>query len=60
VTSQVHPQQHKKQPTKTTTMVMEPLAPPAAWIQLYHATQGAGGLVHVLSKAAVKGFCLIR
>jgi hypothetical protein len=33
VTSQVHPQQHKKQPTNTTTMVMEPLAPPAAWIQ---------------------------
>jgi hypothetical protein len=29
--SQVHPQQHK-QPTNTTTMVMEPLAPPAAWI----------------------------
>jgi hypothetical protein len=33
VTSQVHPQQHKKQPTNTTTMVMEPLALPAAWIQ---------------------------
>jgi hypothetical protein len=32
VTSRVHPQQHK-QPTNTTTMVMEPLAPPAAWIQ---------------------------
>jgi hypothetical protein len=32
VTSQVHPQQHK-QPTNTPTMVMEPLAPPAAWIQ---------------------------
>jgi hypothetical protein len=31
VTSQVHPQQHK-QPTNTTTMVMELLAPPAAWI----------------------------
>jgi hypothetical protein len=31
VASQVHPQQHK-QPTNTTTMVMEPLAPPAAWI----------------------------
>jgi hypothetical protein len=28
-TSRVHPQQHK-QPTNTTTMVMEPLAPPAA------------------------------
>jgi hypothetical protein len=32
VTSRVNPQQHK-QPTNTTTMVMEPLAPPAAWIQ---------------------------
>jgi hypothetical protein len=32
VTSQVHPQQHK-QPTNTTTMVMEPLAPPAALIR---------------------------
>jgi hypothetical protein len=32
VPSQVHPQQHK-QPTNTTTMVMEPLTPPAAWIQ---------------------------
>jgi hypothetical protein len=31
VTSRVHPQQHK-QPTSTTTMVMEPLAPPAAEI----------------------------
>jgi hypothetical protein len=59
VMSQVHLQQHKKQPTNTTTMVMEPLAPPAAWIQRYHATQGTSGLVHVLFKAAVKGFCLI-
>jgi hypothetical protein len=32
VTSRVHPQQHK-QPTNTTTMVMEPLAPPAVWTQ---------------------------
>jgi hypothetical protein len=31
VMSRVHPQQHK-QPTNTTTMVMELLAPPAAWI----------------------------
>jgi hypothetical protein len=31
VTSQVHPQQHK-QPTNTTTIVMEPLDPPAEWI----------------------------
>jgi hypothetical protein len=31
VMPQVNPQQHK-QPTNTTTMVMEPLAPPAVWI----------------------------
>ncbi len=31
VSSRVHPQQHK-QPTNTTTIVMEVLAPPAAWI----------------------------
>jgi hypothetical protein len=31
VMTQVNPQQHK-QPTNTTTMVMEPLAPPAVWI----------------------------
>jgi hypothetical protein len=31
VTSQVNPQQHK-QTTNTATMVMAPLAPPAAWI----------------------------
>jgi hypothetical protein len=30
--SQVNPQQHK-QLTNTTTLVMKPLAPPAAWIQ---------------------------
>ncbi len=42
------------------TMVMEPLSPPVAWIQWIHATQRAGGLAHVLSKAAVKGFCLIQ
>jgi hypothetical protein len=30
VMSRVNPQQHK-QPTNTTTMVMEQLAPPAAW-----------------------------
>jgi hypothetical protein len=57
--SWVNPQQHK-QPTNTTTMVMEPLTPPAAWIWWYHAAQGAGGFAHVLSKAAVKRFCLIR
>jgi hypothetical protein len=32
VMSRVNPQQHK-QPTNTTTMVVEPLTPPAAWIQ---------------------------
>jgi hypothetical protein len=31
VTSRVHSQQHK-QTTNITTMVMEPLAPPAVWI----------------------------
>ncbi len=36
----VHPQQHK-QPTNTTTLVMELLAPPAAWIQWYNAAQVA-------------------
>ncbi len=35
VMSWVHPQQHK-QPTNTTTMVMEPLTPPAAWLQWIH------------------------
>jgi hypothetical protein len=55
VTSRVHPQQHK-QPTNTTTMVMEPLAPPAAWIQWFHATQEAGSLAHILSKVDIEGF----
>jgi hypothetical protein len=55
VTSQDHPQQHK-QPTNTTTMVMEPLAPPAVWIQRIHAIQVAGGLAHVFSEVAVEGF----
>jgi hypothetical protein len=32
VTSRINPQQYK-QPTNTTTMVMEPLAPPAAGIR---------------------------
>ncbi len=59
VTSQVNPQQHK-QPANTTTMVMEPLAPPAGWIQWYNAARGAGGLAHVHSEAAVEGFCLIH
>jgi hypothetical protein len=36
MTSRVHPQQHK-QLTNTTTMVMEPLAPPVALIQWFHA-----------------------
>jgi hypothetical protein len=53
--SQVNPQQHK-QPTNTTTMVVEPLSPPAVWIQSIHATRGAGGFAHTLSKAAVEGF----
>ncbi len=52
--SGVHPQQHKK-PTNTTTMVMEPLAKTAAWIQWIHTAQGAGGLAHSFSEAAVEG-----
>jgi hypothetical protein len=55
VTSGVHPQQPKQQ-TNTTTMVMEPLTPPAAWIWWFHAAQGAGGLAHILSKVAIEGF----
>ncbi len=55
VTSRVHPQQHK-QPTNTTTMVMEPLAPRAAWIQWIYTVQVAGGLTHVCSEASVKRF----
>ncbi len=55
MTSHVHPQQHK-QPTNTTTMAMEPLAPPAAWIQSIHADRGAGGLAHSFSEAAVEEF----
>jgi hypothetical protein len=37
-------------------MVMEPLAPPVAWIQLYHAARVAGGLAHSFFEAAVKEF----
>ncbi len=59
VTSQVHPQQHK-QPTNTTTMVMETLAPPVAWIWWSHAARVAGGLVHSIFEAAVKGFSWIQ
>ncbi len=55
VTSGVHSQQHK-QPTNTTTMVMEPLPPPAAWIQWIHTVQVAGSLAHVCFEAAVEGF----
>jgi hypothetical protein len=55
VTSRIHPQQHK-QTTKITTMMMEPLAPPVVSILWIHATQAAGGLAHMLSEAAGKGF----
>ena len=51
----VHPKQHKHT-TNITTMVVEPLAPPAMWIWWFHATRGAGGLAHILSKAAIEGF----
>jgi hypothetical protein len=46
--------------TNITTMVMEPLAPPAVWILRIHAARMAGGLEHILSKAANKGFCYIH
>jgi hypothetical protein len=55
VMSRVHPQQHK-QPTNTTTMVMELLAPPAVWIQWNHAARAAGGLAHSFFEAAVEEF----
>jgi hypothetical protein len=59
MTSRVHPQQHK-QPTNTITMVMEPLTPPAAWIQWIHAIWVAGGLAHVFFEVAVEGFSSIQ
>ncbi len=37
-------------------MVIEPLAPPAAWILQIHTVRVVGGLAHVCSKAVVKGF----
>ncbi len=57
--SRVNSQQHKQQ-TNTTTMVMELLAPPAAWIRWYHAAWVVGGLVHSFFEAAVKGFSQIQ
>jgi hypothetical protein len=47
---------HKKhkQQTNTITMVVELLAPPAAWIWWTHAARGVGGLAHARSNAAVK------
>jgi hypothetical protein len=57
--SRVHPQQHK-QPTNTTTMVMEPLALSAAWIQQIHAVRVAGGLAHIFFKVSVEGFSSIQ
>ncbi len=52
ITLPFHPQQH----TNTTTMVVEPSTPPAAWIWWIYAARGAGGLVHVRSKVQVEGF----
>ncbi len=57
--SRVHPQQHK-QPTNTTTMVMEPLCSPAVWIWWYHAAQVVGGLVYSFFEASVDGFIQIQ
>jgi hypothetical protein len=48
--------QHKHT-TNITTMVVEPLAPPAAQIQSIHAIQGAGSFAHILSKSDNEGFC---
>jgi hypothetical protein len=53
--SRVHQQQHK-QPTNTTTMVMEPLTPPAAWIRWIHTFRVVSGLAHICFDAAVKEF----
>jgi hypothetical protein len=47
--------QHKHT-TNIITMVVEPLASPAAWIWWIHAAQGAGGLAHIFSDAIVVGF----
>ena len=38
----------------TITMVVEPLAPPAAWIWWTHAARGVGGLAHARSDAPVE------
>jgi hypothetical protein len=35
---------------------MEPLAPPAVWIQEILTARGGGGLAHILSEAAVEEF----
>jgi hypothetical protein len=40
--------------TDITTMVVKLLTPPAVWIQLTHATRGAGRLAHILSKAIIE------
>jgi hypothetical protein len=50
------PKTQHKHTTNITTMVMEPLAPPAAWILLIHTAQVADSLAHKLSKAAGKEF----
>ncbi len=45
---------HKKhKQTNTITMVVEPLASPAAWIWWTHAARGVGGLAHARSDATV-------
>jgi len=40
--------------TNIITMVVKPLAPPAAWIWWTHAAWGVGGLAHVRSYADVE------
>ena len=53
VTSQKTHKKHK-QHDKHITMVVEPLAPPAAWIWWTHAAWGVGGLAHDRSDASVE------
>ncbi len=52
--------QHNTMNITTMVMVVEQLAPPAALVWWIHTAQGMGDLGHVLSKAAVEGFCCIH
>jgi hypothetical protein len=52
--SRVHPQQHK-QPTNTTTMVMEPLAPPERGFDESTPSEWWAALRKYLSRSLLKG-----